>query len=128
MSTDVRGMFVLSDVSVEQEEEEEAEEEGQELPGSIYAYTFPSLKGTLIKVGKATGDVNERINKQLGTANPEMPVVLKVWSAANIGAMEAAIHGILKARGKWVEAPRAREWFRASVDEVERIIQFVKNG
>lgn len=128
MSTDVRGMFVLSDVAVEQEEEEEAEEEGHILSGSIYAYTFPSLKGSMIKVGKATGEVHERIKQQLGTANPEAPVVLKVWNDTNIGAMETAIHGILKARGKWVDAPRAKEWFRASVEEVDAIIHFVKNG
>ena len=42
--------------------------------------------------------------------------------------MEAAIHSILKARGKWVDAPRAKEWFRTSVDEVESIIKFVKGG
>lgn len=126
--TDIRGMFVLSDVAVEQEEEEEEEEEGSVLAGSIYAYTFPSIQGKMLKVGKAAGDVDERIRQQLGTANPEAPLILKIWVESNIGAMEAAIHGILRARGKWVEAPRAREWFRSTVEEIDAIIGFVKSG
>lgn len=125
-STDTRGMFVLTDAAVEEEEEVEAEAEIDSLPGSIYAYTFPSLKGTMIKVGKATGNVEERIKQQLGTANPEAPLVLKVWAEANVGSMETAIHAVLKTRGKWVEAPRAKEWFRTSVEEVDAIIRFVK--
>jgi hypothetical protein len=128
LPTDTRGMFVLSGAAVEQEEEEEAEGEGGVLAGSIYAYTFPSLQGKMLKVGKAGGDVAERIKQQLGTANPEAPVVLRVWAESNIGAMEAAIHGILKARGKGVEAPRAKEWFRSTVDEIDAIIGFVKTG
>jgi hypothetical protein len=42
--------------------------------------------------------------------------------------METAIHGILKARGKWIQATRAKEWFRTNIDEVDAIIKFVQEG
>jgi hypothetical protein len=127
MSTDVRGMFVLTDAAAEEEQEDEEEEADGEVIGCIYAYTFPSVRGALLKVGKASGDVHQRVLQQLGTANPEHPEILKVWTHTNVGAMEGAIHSILKARGKWVESPRAREWFRTSVEEIDAIIRFVKD-
>lgn len=126
MSSDTRGMFILTDAAAEEEEEEEQEVEGIVSVGSIYAYTFPSLNGSMIKVGKASGNVEDRINQQLGTANPEAPLLLKIWSEINADAFETAIHGVLKARGKWVSAPRAKEWFRTTIQEVDSIIQFVK--
>ncbi|MHB8354445.1 MAG: GIY-YIG nuclease family protein [Burkholderiales bacterium] len=73
------------------------------------AYSFPSLNGSMIKVGKASGNIENRINQQLGTANPDAPTLLHVWSVEDIWAMETDIHSILKARRKWVEAPRAKE-------------------
>lgn len=127
MSSDTRGLFILSDAA-EIEDEQEIEEEVGSVNGSIYAYTFPSLNGSMIKIGKASGNVEERINQQLGTANPETPSILHIWSVVDIGVMETAIHSILKARGKWIDAPRAKEWFRTSVEEVELIIKFVKEG
>lgn len=127
MSSDTRGLFILVGASIDTEQEEELEEI-ESVTGSIYAYTFPSLNGSMIKIGKAAGNVEDRINQQLGTANPEAPVILHVWTVGDIGALETAIHGILKARGKWISAPRAKEWFRSSVEEVESIISFVKNG
>lgn len=128
MSSDTRGMFILTDAAAQEEEEEEEEAEGVVSGGSIYAYTFPSLNGSMIKVGKASGNVEDRINQQLGTANPEAPLILKVWTEVNADAFETAIHGVLKARGKWVAAPRAKEWFRTTIQEVDAIIQFVKGG
>ena len=82
----------------------------------------------MIKVGKASGNVEDRISQQLGAANPEPPTILHVWTVGDIEAMETAIHSILKARSKWVDAPRAKEWFRTSVDEIDAIIKFVKEG
>jgi hypothetical protein len=61
MLSDIRGMYILTDAA-ESEEEQEEEEEGDPLTGSIYAYTFPSLMGKMIKVGKASGDVKDRID------------------------------------------------------------------
>jgi hypothetical protein len=126
MSSDTRGKFILTDAAVEEEEEEEEEVEGIVSSGSIYAYTFPSLNGSMLKIGKASGNVEDRINQQLGTANPEAPQILKIWSEVNADAFETAIHGVLKARGKWVNAPRAKEWFRTTIQEVDAIIQFIK--
>lgn len=127
MLSDTPGYYILSD-AVDIEAEEDVEEEVGTIKGSIYAYTFPSLNKSMIKIGKASGSVEERINQQLGTANPEKPDILRIWSVADIGAIETAIHSILKARGRWIEAPRAKEWFRAGVDEVESIIKFIKEA
>jgi hypothetical protein len=129
MSSDTRGMFILTDAAAQEEEEEEEEDvEGAAATGSIYAYTFPSLNGSMIKIGKASGSVEDRIIQQLGTANPEFPQILKVWTEVNADAFETAIHGVLKARGKWISAPRAKEWFKTTVQEVDAIIQFVKGS
>ncbi len=125
MASDTRGLFILTDAA---EEEEEDEVDGAVSVGSIYAYTFPSLNGSMIKIGKASGNVEDRINQQLGTANPESPQILKIWPSTNADAFETAIHGVLKARGKWVTARRAKEWFRTTVQEVDAIIQFVKTN
>ncbi len=125
MSSDTRGLFILTDAAA-LEEEEEDEIDGAVSVGSIYAYTFPSLNGTMIKIGKASGNVEDRINQQLGTANPEPPQILKIWPSTDADAFETAIHGVLRARGKWVIAPRAREWFRTTIQEIDSIIQFVK--
>ena len=126
MLSDTNGYYFLTDAA--ENEEELDEEEGNVITGSIYAYTFPSLNGSMIKVGMASGNVEERINQQLGTANPEAPKILHTWSVTDMGSMEKAVHSILKARGKWVEAPKAKEWFRTNVEEVESIIKFVKEG
>jgi hypothetical protein len=129
LSSDVRGQFILAgNDAIEEEAEEEAAESAEPANGSIYAYSFPSLKEVMIKVGKASGNVADRINQQLGAANPEAPEIMKTWTVTDIHTMEIAIHSILKARGKQVEAPRAKEWFRANVDEVEAIIKFVKGS
>ncbi|MDP1654980.1 MAG: GIY-YIG nuclease family protein [Hylemonella sp.] len=128
MSSDTRGMFILTDAAAIEEEEEEDEVDGVVTAGSIYAYTFPSLNGSMIKVGKASGNVEERINQQLGTANPEAPQILKVWPSTDADSYELAIHSVLKARGKRVNAPRAKEWFRTTIQEVDAIIQFVKTS
>jgi hypothetical protein len=128
MLSDTPGYYFLTEAAANEVEENEDAEEGEVITGSIYAYTFPSLKGSMIKVGKASGSVEERINQQLGTANPEAPTILKVWSVGDIDAMEKAIHYILKVRGKWIDAPRAKEWFRTNVEDVEAIIKFVKEG
>lgn len=127
MSSDTRGLFILTEAA-ELEAEDEEDVDGEMNGGSIYAYTFPSLNGSMIKIGKASGNVEDRINQQLGTANPEAPQILKIWSSLDADVFETAIHGVLKARGKWVSAPRAREWFRSSVTEVDAIIQFVKGN
>ncbi len=126
MASDTHGLFILTDAAEEEEEEDEVD--GAVSVGSIYAYTFPSLTGSMIKIGKASGNVEDRINKQLGTANPESPQILKIWPSTNADAFETAIHGVLKARGKWVTAPRAKEWFRTTIQEVDAIIQFVKTN
>lgn len=126
--SDTRGIYTLTNEAPSEEEQDE-DEEDKPVTGSIYAYSFPSLKSSMIKVGRASGNVEDRIYQQLGAGNPETPTILQVWSVTDIEAMERAIHYVLKARGKWVETTTgAKEWFRTSVDEVEAIIKFVKGN
>ena len=126
MLTENDGSYTLT-AAAEIEEEQDEEADGV-ITGSIYAYTFPSLNKRMIKVGRASGNVKDRINQQLGTANPEEPEILNTWLVADAVVMESAIHSILKLRGKRVDAPKAKEWFHTSVDEVESIIKFVKGA
>jgi hypothetical protein len=109
---------------------DEGDEEAGEFDGWIYAFSFPTIvKASAafpIKVGKTVGDVDERINDQAkGSAMFELPVVLGRWQATRIGPTEYAIHNVLKARGKWIEAAPGKEWFLTTMEEIEKIVQFI---
>lgn len=110
---------------------DEGDEEAGEYDGWIYAFSFPAIiksgEAFPIKVGKTVGDVDARIMDQAkGSAMFEFPKVLGRWQATRIGPTEYAIHNILKARGKWIEEAPGKEWFITTMEEVERIVQFIK--
>ncbi len=105
-------------------------EEGADLSGWIYAFSFPMLvRGDCpfpIKVGKTSGDVVTRVNTQCKqSASFEPPVVLASWKVKRMSPTELAIHNVLKARGKWREKAPGTEWFDTTVSEVETIVSFV---
>ena len=109
---------------------EEGDEEAGEFDGWIYAFSFPSIviadQPFPVKVGKTVGDVDARVADQAkGSAMFEMPVVLARWRVKRVGPTELAIHNVLKARSRWIEDAPGREWFRTTVQEVEKIIQFI---
>ncbi|WP_297490586.1 GIY-YIG nuclease family protein [Acidocella sp.] len=101
-------------------------------PGTIYAYSFPLIRrdtgGFPIKVGlTTTGDVPARVKQQCKqTCCFEHPIILKTWDVERVAAVERAIHSVLEARGFKRDAP-GNEWFNTTIDEVERIIQFVRS-
>lgn len=100
--------------------------------GIIYAYSFPTIvrkDGSRfpIKVGlTTTGDAEARVNQQCKTTCCfEYPVILGVWEAQRVAAMEDAIHSTLEARGSKRHAP-GTEWFDTTPEEVESVIKFVQ--
>lgn len=111
---------------------ESGDEEACEFDGWIYAFSFPSIVKTdgvfPIKIGKTVGDVEARVAEQVkGSASFEPPIILGRWQVKRVGPSELAIHFVLKARNKWRENAPGREWFDATVAEVESIINFVSS-
>lgn len=108
------------------------EEDAGEFEGWIYAFSFPSIVKTdgvfPIKIGKTVGDVETRVAEQAkGSASFEPPIILGRWKVKRVDPSELAIHFILKARNKWRDNAPGREWFDATVAEVESIINFVSS-
>jgi T5orf172 domain len=100
--------------------------------GIIYAYTFPSIRkpGKFpIKVGlTTTGDAEARVTHQCRAACCfERPVILRTWEVVRVAAVEDAIHSTLEARGSKRDAP-GNEWFDTTLDEVEAIVNFVRQA
>lgn len=138
------GMFrvpSVQDVDAAATEAEEAEaafaddvrgEDGElvEFDGWIYAFTFPTLvrdsERFPIKVGMTSLDVDARVTSQCrSSAAFDRPVVLRKWEARRVGAVEAAIHQVLKARGQWREQALGSEWFDARPEEIDEIFKFI---
>lgn len=101
-----------------------------DLKGWIYAFTFPMIEKPddpfPIKIGKASGDVTARVNAQCkGSATFQQPKILGQWSVKRMSQTEAAVHAVLKARGKWRDTAPGVEWFETTPSEVEGIVDFV---
>lgn len=131
------GMYKLPDAidieAVEAMAEDEALEddvsEASVSEGWIYAFSFPSLiqqQGDFpIKIGMTVNEVQQRVTSQCkGSAIFDNPVILGSWKVNRVGFVEAAIHKILAARGKWRERVPGTEWFDTSVGEIKAIIDF----
>jgi hypothetical protein len=112
--------------------EEEVAADADDFDGSVYAFSFPVLvkdNGPFpIKVGKTTGDVDARVQQQCKRAATfDNPVILGRWPVKRVGAVESAIHSVLRSRGKWRENVPGIEWFDTTVREIESIVTFVVN-
>ena len=101
--------------------------------GTIYAYSFPSIRrdeGKFpIKIGlTTTGDADARVTQQCKQACCfEYPLILRTWEVQRVAAVEDAIHSTLKARGLKRQAP-GTEWFDTTLEEIESIVMFVRGG
>lgn len=130
----------VEDVRVAASEAEEAEialagMDGEEpeiddFDGWIYAFTFPPLvrqgERFPIKVGMTSMDVETRVVSQCrSSAAFDRPLVLNKWQVKRVGAVESAIHQVLKARGQWREHALGSEWFDARPEEIDEILKFV---
>jgi hypothetical protein len=132
------GMFRLpteSDISDEELDDAAVEEEdadADEFDGSVYAFSFPALVKDAapfpIKIGMTTGSVEDRVERQCkASATFDNPLILRQWKVARVGAVESAIHNVLRSRGKWRENIPGAEWFDTTVDEIESIIKFISS-
>lgn len=134
------GMFRLPTAEDVDEDEIEAEavdaaeadgvDEGTDLAGWIYAFSFPMLVRDgmpfPIKVGKTSGDAMTRVLAQCKySASFERPVLLGSWKVKRMTPTELAVHNVLKARGKWRDTAPGAEWFDTTTAEVEAILSFV---
>lgn len=137
------GMYrvpTVADVGPAASEAEEAETaladingedaEIEDFDGWIYAFTFPSLVKVAerfpIKVGMTTLDVEARVTSQCrSSAAFDRPMIVNKWRVKRVGAVESAIHQVLKARGQWREQALGSEWFDAKPEEITEILQFV---
>lgn len=104
--------------------------EDDDLKGWIYAFTFAMIAKSAgdfpIKIGKASGDVTARVTDQCRkTATFEQPTVLGSWRVSRMSQTEAAVHAVLKARGKWRDTAPGIEWFNTTICEVAAIVDFV---
>ncbi|WP_310626959.1 GIY-YIG nuclease family protein [Limnohabitans sp.] len=122
----------ISEDTLVDEAMENGDEDAGEFEGWIYAFSFPSITHPSdpfpIKVGKTVGKVEDRVAEQVrGSASFEQPIILGRWRVKRVGPTELAIHNILKARNKWRDTAPGREWFNASLTEIESIVAFVKS-
>lgn len=131
------GLYRLPDESdlnvaeVEDSALEDGELETSESEGFVYAFSFPALISQTgdfpIKVGMTVNDVKQRVMTQCkGSATFENPTVLGFWKVNRVGFVEAAIHKMLAARGKWRANVPGTEWFNTTIDEVKLIIDSTK--
>ncbi|MDP1693603.1 MAG: GIY-YIG nuclease family protein [Burkholderiaceae bacterium] len=135
LTNEGEGMFRLpsaDDIETEVVEAalEAGDEEAGEFDGWIYAFSFPLLiksNGPYpIKVGKTTVEVQERVTSQCkGSAGFDKPKVLGQWRFKRVGAVELAVHNILKARGRWRENVPGTEWFDTTIVDIGKIIAFI---
>lgn len=120
----------LQDAELEEAVAEGDTAEADTFDGTVYAFSFPALVKTgapfPIKVGKATGDVDKRVEVQRkGSATFENPVILGRWQVKRVGAVESAIHKVLQSRGKWRENAPGTEWFDTTIEEIQSIVTFI---
>lgn len=124
----------ITDDAVEQaalnSEEQASGIDVPDFDGWLYAFTFPTLEQESIdfpiKVGMTTVDVDARVTTQCRTAIAfEQPKILGRWQVKRVMFVEAAVHGILRARGKWREDAPGVEWFDTTPDEIASCVGFV---
>lgn len=108
--------------------------EERRLPGSLYAYYFPTYRGLAeakgesfwpIKVGMTTADNPAARIAQQSAAMPEKPVLAYARRTATPARLEKAVHCILSYRGRLVEEASGSEWYRSNPQEIREIVSFI---
>lgn len=92
--------------------------------GWIYAYSFEAcIRDECrfpIKVGQTRQSVEKRVHEQCrGTAGFQKPKILRKWRSADPRRDESAIHQELRKMGCHNTDGSGREWFHATLAEVE---------
>jgi len=95
-------------------------------PQWVYAYGYCCAPDRL-KIGSTTAEVEARIAAQIGTGTPDKPrLVLKI-ATHDCRALERALHGALRLRGKQIEGAGA-EWFLVARDELVTLYREITDG
>ena len=81
-----------------------------------YGYGYHCAPDRL-KIGSCTGNVLARVAAQIGTSTPDKPAVLLAIKTHDCRALERALHGIFRLRGKKVSGAGA-EWFIVTREEI----------
>lgn len=82
----------------------------------VYAYGYRCAPDRL-KIGSATGDAYARVAAQISTGTPDRPDLVLLVRTHDCRALEKALHGALRLRGRQVEGAGA-EWFRTTRAEL----------
>ena len=69
-------------------------------------------------------DVEKRVGTQ-NTGNPEPAEIALTFKTNYPEELEAALHAILKLRGRHVTEASGVEWFKTNPDEVQKIYYFL---
>lgn len=97
---------------------------------AVYVYYYDAYKelaqlnGKTVwecKIGRTDKDPVQRVFSQSGTCYPEFPNLALIIYCNDSSKLEAALHSILKYRGKWLENSPGSEWFITSPEEIEQI-------
>lgn len=83
---------------------------------AVYAYGYACAPDPL-KIGSAKGDAVARIAAQISTGTPDRPALRVLVRTHDCRALERALHGVLRLRGRGVEGAGA-EWFKVTPDEL----------
>jgi hypothetical protein len=109
----------------------EVESEVGQGPQVVYVYSYPAyhrlaeLEGRdswPVKIGRSASAPHERVKDQVGTGNPEWPVVHLVIRTTAATDLERFLHSALRLEGRQLEGPGA-EWFDASPNWVTSMLQ-----
>ena len=106
------------------------EEEGRD---SVYLFYYPTYKELAekngeefwqCKIGRTVDSVEKRVGTQ-STGNPEKAIIALEFKTDHPNELEAALHAILKFRGRHAAEGGGVEWFKTNPDEVNRIYYFL---
>ena len=93
-------------------------------------YEMAKLKGLTVwecKVGRTDRDPINRVLGQTGTCYPELPHIALIIKCDDSSVLEAALHNILKMRGRWIENAPGTEWFMTTPQEIKDIYLKIVN-
>ena len=103
---------------------------------AVYVYYYDvyqelsKAKGLSIwecKVGRTDRDPINRVLGQAGTCYPELPHIALIIKCADSSVLEAALHNILKMRGRWISDAPGTEWFMTTPQEIKDIYLKILN-
>ena len=107
-----------------------AEKEVGEGPSAVYVYYYDVYRKLAeaqnaniweCKIGRTERDPIQRVFNQAGTCYPERPRLALIIRCEDSAKLEAAVHGILRYKSRWLEDAPGNEWFLTSPEEIERI-------